>query len=410
MIELMIVMVIVMVVMMISSGAFENAAKFSVAQRSSSDSNIQGIIGLETMRQDLEHAGYGLPWPSPDGGSFVYNYSESNLPANGLANGVDPKAFNNANSNGKPKKSADPFNVPRAVESASSNAGGPWEKGRDYLVIRGTWLGGSATAKRWSYLDGLGSASSIKQWGNPTDDLAVGDWVVTLKQTTADHKTYRDLVGTGNNFSYQVPAPTSGKYVPAPGFQPDTNDVFLAYGVSDTAPRYPYNRVDYFVRRPSDDPSVEPGMSSRCAPGTGILYKANVIHNVGHVNPNRNAGGVDQYPLLECVADMQVVYSLDTNGDGAVDMHEDEDILSNLSAEDIRNELKEVRVYILTHEGGYDKSYNYPSSTVWVGYQGKDGWRGRAYDLSNLDKIGTNWRNYRWKVYTLVVEPKNINN
>jgi hypothetical protein len=237
-------------------------------------------------------------------------------------------------------------------------------------------------------LEGVGALSSIKQTGVASDDIAVNDRVITLKSITQDQQPYRELVGTFANFSYKVTD------LALPVYQADTNDLFLVYGVSNTDDlTYPYNRVDYYIKRPSADRNVP----ARCAPGTGILYKGNLRHS------DQMA---EQYPLLDCVADMQVVYTLDTNGDGTPDLHDDESILTAMTAEDIRKQLKETRVYILTHEGGKDSNFNYSSSTVRVGGFGA----GRDYSLAALDGIGTTWKNYRWKIYTLVVEPKNIRN
>jgi hypothetical protein len=123
------------------------------------------------------------------------------------------------------------------------------------------------------------------------------------------------------------------------------------------------------------------------------------------------SGGVGQYPLLECVADMQVVYALDTTAldttpVGGVNLYCDQACLSAYTAEQIRKMVKEIKVYILTHEGQKDKSYTYPTSTVQVGDVGQ----GRAYDLTQLSGIGSEWKNYRWKIYTIVAKPKNLNN
>jgi hypothetical protein len=105
-------------------------------------------------------------------------------------------------------------------------------------------------------------------------------------------------------------------------------------------------------------------------------------------------------PLLDCVADFQVVTYLDTNNDGAWDLKSYG--LSLADAGTIRAQLKEIHVYILTHEGQRETSYTHPSSTMLVGESAA---LGRNYDLAaNI----TNWQNYRWKIYTLVVRPNNL--
>jgi hypothetical protein len=76
--------------------------------------------------------------------------------------------------------------------------------------------------------------------------------------------------------------------------------------------------------------------------------------------------------------------------------------------------LREVRVYILAHEGQYDPTYEYGdpahpgSTTVSVG-----GTEGRDFDLDSwIPEVitpGTDddeWKHYRWRVYTVVVSPE----
>jgi hypothetical protein len=134
----------------------------------------------------------------------------------------------------------------------------------------------------------------------------------------------------------------------------------------------------------------------RCAPNTGVLVKGIVKHA---------DGGLLTYPLFDCVADFQVVYRIDTNDDGIIDstvsanINALADTNSNgiRDAEEIRKQLKEVRVYILTHEGQKDSSYTHSPTTVTVGEYGM----GRDFN------IGANI-NYRWKVYRLILKPLNL--
>ena len=59
-IELLIVMVIFIVVIIISSSAFNTALTQTKKVSKSEESNIEGVIGLEMFRHDLEQAGFGL--------------------------------------------------------------------------------------------------------------------------------------------------------------------------------------------------------------------------------------------------------------------------------------------------------------------------------------------------------------
>jgi hypothetical protein len=97
---------------------------------------------------------------------------------------------------------------------------------------------------------------------------------------------------------------------------------------------------------------------------------------------------------------MQVIYRLDTDNNGTIDSTVND--ISAFTAQQIRDQVKEVRVYILSHEGERDRSFRYRNSTITVGEFGI----GRTFNLSAT--IGSTWANYRWKVSTLVVKPRNL--
>ena len=375
-IELIIVMAIFMVVIIISSKAFNTILSMSTQQTKSSESDTQGVIGLELLRLDLEHAGYGLPSVL----SFIADFDEATV--SNLAPGIDTKDFND-----KYNASSDTNKVPRAVQAAASTT-----DGRDYLVIKSTLAGMSETTKKWAYVEGVGSDSVITPWG--ANNFIAGERVVTI-----DSRTKR-LIGTSMtsaDCSYSIPDDMKPPDTGTANFQPQNDtDVFVLYGVSPTSDLIaPYNRVDYYVKRPTSDSDIP----ARCAkgtggkPGTGILYKAVMKHS---------DGAFIQYPLVECVADMQVVFNVAADGVNGVDV--DESGLTGLSAKEIRQQLKMMKVFIVAHEGGKDSGYNYASQAIDVG-EGS----GRTLDLKN-DVVGSDdYKNYRWKTYKLVVLPKNIN-
>jgi hypothetical protein len=61
--------------------------------------------------------------------------------------------------------------------------------------------------------------------------------------------------------------------------------------------------------------------------------------------------------------------------------------------------LKEVRVYILTHQGQRDVKYEHPTSAMRAGEKIGTDVYGRDFDLTAIP----NWQQYRWKVYPLIV-------
>jgi hypothetical protein len=181
----------------------------------------------------------------------------------------------------------------------------------------------------------------------------------------------------------------------------------------------PFNRADYFIRRfDAGDADIAP---KQCAPNTGILEKA----VISHVD-----GSYQFLPLLDCVADMQVVYGFDDNNNGIIGTYTDgsttvqswpvgtpDESLTIASVLAIfadpaalRQKLREVRVYILVHEGQKDMNYTYPSSTIAVSSSStsQPGYGlGRTYNLATL--IGDpEYKHYRWKVYTVVGVPNSL--
>lgn len=378
-VELIVVMAIFMGIIIISSEAFNRIVSVSGQQSTSAESDTQGVIGLEIMRTDLEHAGYGLPWLLGFAGDF--QEIDEDTVFGWIAPGIDSVALNAADPNGT---NPDTNKVPRPVEAAASTT-----DGRDYLVIRSVLAGIGETTRRWSYVEGVGATSALKVW-NSAEDLQVDDRVVTL-----DSRTKR-LIGTGTtDFSYTInavpmtPPDGTANATPTANYRPQSDsDMYVVYGISSASDlRTPFNRVDYFIKRPSQAKDIP----ARCAPGTGILYKGVMSHD---------GGGLTRYPLLECVADMQVAFTVAADGQNGVDVGQDG--LSNLSARDIRQQLKAIKVYLLVHEGGKDRNYTYPSQTIQVG-EGT----GRTVDLATM--FGPDYRHYRWKIYKQTVIPKNIN-
>ena len=89
---------------------------------------------------------------------------------------------------------------------------------------------------------------------------------------------------------------------------PKTGGSNLVYGVissddNGTVVRMPFNRVDYYLKRPTTN------FPSRCFPGSFILYRATINHGNGVRN---------EQPLIDCVMDFQVAFGVDTNGDQAL--------------------------------------------------------------------------------------------
>jgi prepilin-type N-terminal cleavage/methylation domain-containing protein len=370
-VEMMVVMVIFITVIMITTSAFDSIVSRSSGHAKSAQSNIEGIVGLEVFRADLDAIGFGLPWSF----STPVTYSEANIVAYADLDGIDPAAdFNDA-----------PSAIPRAILNKSSTSG------VDYLVIKSTAVGMNKAAKRWSYLtySSVSVGGKIKQWGTAADNLVNGDRAITINTTfTTTGSVDRRLVNpTATSFSFAV----SGALAPTDFSPGDPSQTFSVYGVTNSSLRMPFNRADYFVHRAAKIPQ-------RCAPGTGSLYKSPINHSGG------GYGG--PYPLVDCVLDLQVVFVLDVDNDGNLTYT---DNLAGKSAADIRQQLKQVKAYILAQEGQKDRGFTYPASSIVVAPAGMGSLGHTWTDTKLTETVGDDWKNYRWKVYEIVVQPKNLN-
>lgn len=396
-VEMIVVMVIFMTVIMISASAFEKILGESGHLVKSSQAQIEEVVGLEILRRDLEHVGYGLPWSFQN--PFTTPYTEVDVSTDTPVDGIDAESFNDT-----------PPTIPRAVVVGSSATTGKiidgsadTNPGVDYLVAKSIIVSMSPAAQRLAYVNYSGNELSNKSFivtKNAQDDIVDGDRVISVatsfSSTMGDD---RQLLMDGTNFFYVA----NGSTPPSDAFKPTGKEQRVdVYGVDhDTDLRMPYNRADYYIKRPAT------GMNPRCNAGTGILYKS-VVEQGDYTG---STGYID-YPLLDCVGDMQVVFELDTSGIDYGGTMTYVDGLASLSAKDIREQLRTIRVYLLTHEGRKDTSFSYPVSNpnkvIVVGNPNVTS-TGRVWKQSDMTTVfGADWRNYRWKVHEIAVKPRNL--
>lgn len=392
-VELMITMVIFLIVLSAASGILTGMVTQFKQQSKIAETNIEGIVGLDIMRRDIEHAGYGLPWVL--GGAA---YSEA---LNDTATTWNDQTFNDGPPN-NPQRGTCPDASPLICNPASSSnppgairsGNGLAINGSDVLVVKAINVAGSEASEKWTHLY---QNNTLKEWLPAGERLTTSDRLIVLRTDT------RELIVDGTRFTTRYrendAAPdtlvdmTAAANLDTAFYPPDNVQKRIAYGITlkadpvVTALTMPFNRADFYIKTPTAN------FPSRCATGTGILYKGTISQDDGSNTP----GAIGQeLPLLDCVADMQVVYL--NAGTYTAD-------ISGLSAQQIREQITEVRVYILAHEGQYDRDYTFNNFTcgancITVGEFSM----GRNFDLSGI----TNWQNYRWKVYTLVVRPNNL--
>ena len=174
----------------------------------------------------------------------------------------------------------------------------------------------------------------------------------------------------------------------------------------------PFNSVDYYLDNNPNFPKP-----SSCAAGTFTLYRSTI---------SQADGTLITTPLIDCVMDFQVAFGLATNLDNNINKWQTN--LAGLSALDIQQQLREVRVFLVYQEGLGDQasppSFRF-SGALNLGDQDiANGIDPAAYPavpnnfqqwsptalagaLSNPTPSGLQLQ-YRWKVIEMAVKPMNL--
>lgn len=404
-IELLVVMSIFIVVIIITGESFNTILKHSYKLFSSEESNIEGMIGLEMLRHDINQAGYGL-------------FTETSPVAYSEAPGAPANAYNDAGTNVPRPILAGSIASGLSDTGAEAGASSTYNllAGTDYLVVKAASVGSSKASQRWSYLNFSSRVVSPHVWVSGAENIVGGgtsaDRVVLLRRTTSPPNPITLVPDPANDIYYAY------SDVAFSHLSSQSASVMSIYGIvgGPTTPRMPFNRTDYFVAVPATASKLSPN----CAPNTGILYKTVMNHADGKLNYT---------PLLDCVADMQVVLGWDMDGDGAVDSYTNEagnvcnglctspangqtavnalSTANNSSVSltpSIRNNLKLVKVYVLAQNGRRDSSY--VSSDPEVCDPGENALT-RPSSAGKYTLAAT-MKNYRWKLYRIIVRPKNL--
>lgn len=392
-IEMIVVMAVFITVLIITASAFDTILKQSSKLFRSEESNIEGMIGLEMLRHDLQQAGYGLFTEQPDPSTYTDE-----------AAGTPSSIYNDA-----------PDNVPRPVVAGNNLASGTTVgtstliADSDYLAIKGTTVGRSSTAQKWTFLRISSNVVLPQQWASDSENLTAApqERVVVIQKQFGTPMRSTLVKDPANNFYFDYSSTAFN------GLAANAAAIYTAYGVDDAVLRFPFNRSDYFVAVPAAATSLPPV----CAPGSGILYKTTVNHGDGTLS---------YVPVLDCVLDLQVVLGWDMNNDAVIDTYSNADgsavssgiaegTIANVQAAltttnnntiattpSIRNSLKMIKLYVIAQNGRRDPGYT-SSTPLTVGDVGETSLT-RPAGLP----LATNQQNYRWKQYRIVVRPKNL--
>lgn len=231
------------------------------------------------------------------------------------------------------------------------------------------------------------------QWTPAGENMVDTDSVIVLQYRDTLLKTDRLLITNGTAFHTTFNDLLASR--PARREDPSNIVYGLAPGAAGT-PRMPFNRADYYISRPAD-------ISPRCAPAAGILYKATLQHATGTFTV---------LPLLDCVIDMQVTFLVDANEDGVIDSPPFSDSLVGWTAAEIRNRVREVRVYILAQEGQKDPTYDFSEGGTreYLYVTETYGPDSQTINFANLKTLigDPEYKYYRWKIYAIAVTPNNL--
>ncbi|MGW8273093.1 MAG: PilW family protein, partial [Thermodesulfovibrionales bacterium] len=248
MIELIVAMALFAMVIVAASNVFIPVIGQSKQQSRITETQMEGIIGLDILRRDIEGAGYGIPWNAigaedTDGDGNVWehlpNYAEA-LPDTSAT--VDPALFNDATRD----TDGDGLigEAPRGILSGD-NVG---LNNSDYLVIKSVSVASSSlniAAHKWT---SILSGNDPKQWNSLDEDLDDNDLVTVMRPVASGNK-FKELIVADEGAGLRFFTAFTQNAFPAEfaPFQP--NETFLIFGVSSTADslRMPFNRADFFI-------------------------------------------------------------------------------------------------------------------------------------------------------------------
>lgn len=411
-IEVLVTMVLFMAVLIIASNAFNLIVAKSSATSKIEESNIEGVIGLEIMRHDLAQMGFGLPWG--------FSAKNSATPADLVESEISYSEAINAsgaelNDSTAPRSNPDSTSMVSRVPRALVGFAGFGNYTSDYFAIKGTTVGRSRSSQRWTYIP-FHNYSALPYESRPvtlaSSSPKSGDRVIFINSNVNDtvNKDHRLIVDPANTSEFSVNySSIVSWYLPL-----DDMNTYMVYGVDDGALRMPFNRADFFIGTTA---GVVPPF---CAPRTGVLYKGTV---------NQSDGDYNYLPLLDCVADMQVVLGWDVSDDGRageVNAYSTlpkkadgtvsatpADVSSTIqgwltNAKTLREHLKVIKVYILAQEGKYDRTYTAPSTSIRVGPSASDMQENNGLSPVKVYTLTEDQTHYRWKLYRIVVRPKNL--
>jgi prepilin-type N-terminal cleavage/methylation domain-containing protein len=370
-VELMVCLVVILVVTAGATSAYLKLMTGFKTQSRVSETYMANMCGMEMLRYDIEMAGFGVP--GGDNSTILPAYNEA------VSDGTytpNPLLFNDS-----------PSGVPRPFVF-SANGG---LNNSDVLVIKSSVAGMSDASKKWSIIFKSGLTWVVREWGNSDMDMSSDDNGTSFIVLDLDKKLQTLDDNSTWNFTFTT---SPDLYANASSvLRSSPKDIYTIYALGPaSATRMPFNRVDYHLRRPAAN------FPQKCYPTSSILYRSMINHGDGKRN---------QQPVLDCVEDFQVTFGLDPSDNGTISWKGN---LGALNPREIRRQLREVRVFILYHEGSKDEDFGF-SGAVTLG----DNQTGTLSTFNPSSEAATCSRcgrplamHYRWNVVRLAVKPMNF--
>lgn len=154
----------------------------------------------------------------------------------------------------------------------------------------------------------------------------------------------------------------------------------------------PGNGLDALIGYTYDNSVTNGCTDQRCMAFTYTLSDSQPLPDCNSNTRNllRKVGGSNGNPVLNCVADWDMIFDLDTNNDRVVDVSD--------SSSCNGTQVVRSKVYILFQEGRFDKDYNFSGNNTAGGFN---------IGAVNLT-LPNDYQHYRWRIIQMTIKNMDI--
>ncbi|MBI3398064.1 MAG: prepilin-type N-terminal cleavage/methylation domain-containing protein [Deltaproteobacteria bacterium] len=347
-IEILVSLVIFSVILSLVYIAYTTQLQTTTREYRISEAEMEIQIARNVIERDLNMAGYGL----------ADDYSAATNPA---------------------------FTAPRVANASNNDI-----NSSDTLTMMGTALGiNSQQTQAWTYAI-TNDPSFTTDWGDARENVGANDRVVLMEPAT------KKLLAQGGAWLFRYDGTNltfANRLTTTPGgvsIYPAVGTLLYGlYGAANSGDDAlltlkPFYTVRYYLG------GTPP---ANCATGTFSLLRA-------ESRTDTSPGSGDA--ILDCVLDFEVAFGLDTistDGSGPINLWDNggQTKAKDYDPQTLKKRLKQIRVYILVQSGNLDTNYTSLAS-IPVG----DSLLGTGRNVAITQQ------NYRWRLVTLSITPRNI--